>query len=81
MSVVDHSLEWPLGRIRLPGLDADRSYRVEIAEPSVRSIAKDGTPAWVAEGVVLSGRALAQIGIATPNLAADRLVLIRATAI
>ncbi|MGK9148327.1 alpha-galactosidase [Plantibacter flavus] len=56
--------------LRIPGLDVDRSYVVRPlslgAEP--RTI-QDAPPAWIAAGsIVLTGRALAEIGVAVPLL-------------
>ncbi|MET0830153.1 MAG: alpha-galactosidase [Microbacterium sp.] len=81
MSVVDHSDTWPFGRITLPGLAPERRYHVSVQEPSRRSIDTSATPGWIADGVELTGAALAQIGIAAPLTSVDRLVLLRATAV
>ena len=81
MAVVDHALDAPFGRIVLPGLDPARRYRVRVQEPSGRSIHRGALPGWVEDGVELSGAVLGRIGLEAPTLSADRLVLIRATAV
>ncbi|GAB7191605.1 alpha-galactosidase [Kineococcus sp. NUM-3379] len=67
----------PPPRLRLPGLDPQRRYRVA-AVP----LADGGpdAPAWSA-GVTLGGRALGRAGLAVPNLRPERLVLLRAQAV
>ncbi len=80
MSVVEHSLDWPLGRIRLPGLDPERTYRVHVEAPSGRSIDPATVPDWVRNPVHLSGAVLGDIGLTAPTVAVDRMILIRATA-
>lgn len=81
MSVVDHSAEWPLGRITLPGLDPLRRYRVRVQEPSTLDPERHPVPAWAQTGVTVSGATLETVGLASPILDVDRLVLIRARAV
>ncbi|MCT9002393.1 alpha-galactosidase [Microbacterium memoriense] len=81
LSVVDHSVEAPLGRIQLPGLDGARRYRVELVDLAVSSIRPDGMPDWARTGVTLSGEALTKLGLATPMMNVDRSTLIRAVGI
>ena len=88
LSALDHTLTWPPGRVALPGLDPARVYRVNTTMPGKR----DGTgslglghdlppmPPWTREGVRMSGRLLAEVGLQSPPLSPDELVLIRATA-
>jgi alpha-galactosidase len=76
---------WPPPAVRLPGLDAERRYRVTLDGPAR---ALDGIAArwgaalpWVeAGGAELPGRLLAEVGLALPVLFADRAVLLRVTA-
>jgi alpha-galactosidase len=60
--------------LRVPGLDPERLYRVrplDLGAPA-RSI-QDAPPTWLAEGsIVLTGRALAEVGIAMPLLAPEQ---------
>jgi alpha-galactosidase len=62
--------------LRLPGLDPDRTYRVEhVALPRERwGIAVD-QPAWLTNGVELSGRQLAVHGLRPPVLHPESAVL------
>lgn len=81
MSTVDHSAQWPLGRITLPGLDPERRYRVTVQEPSAPDRTRHPVPAWMATGVTVSGASLETIGVATPLTDVDRLILLRARAV
>ncbi len=51
-------------RVRLPGLDARRSYRVSVPEPGATwSGSRAGTVPWAREGVVLPGAVLGELGL------------------
>jgi alpha-galactosidase len=88
LAALEHTLTWPPGRIQLPGLDPDRTYRVSAQAPgdvpargSSRERAPAGAPdvpGWGPGGVTLTGRVLAEIGIQAPLLGVDSLVLLRA---
>ena len=60
-------------RLRLPGLDPDRRYRVaHVALPGERlgiadATHHDGLPAWMRDPVVLTGRQLAAVGLQPPR--------------
>jgi alpha-galactosidase len=70
----------PRGRFVVPGLDPDRRYR---AAPVVVGTPDQGRaePPWYAagDGVVLSGRALATVGLHVPGSFPERVVLFRVT--
>ncbi|SDD75132.1 alpha-galactosidase [Glycomyces harbinensis] len=67
---------WPPPRLRFPGLDPERRYRVE--ELAVTEAVPAGQrPPWMAADLVLPGRALAETGIEAPSLDVDRSVLLR----
>jgi alpha-galactosidase len=88
LAALDHTLTWPPGRVPLPGLDPDRTYRVTAQAPAdapARGIHREGDPAstvgipgWGPAGVTLTGRVLAEVGIQAPLLDVDTLVLLRA---
>lgn len=62
--------------LRLPGLDPDRRYRVEhVALPGERWGLAASQPAWLADGVELTGRQLAAHGIRPPVLHPESAVL------
>ena len=70
----------PRGMLRVPGLDADRTYRL-------RPVLVGGGPAgallppWAGadgRGVVLAGRALAEVGVHTPLLDPDQVLILEA---
>jgi alpha-galactosidase len=80
VAMVEHPLTDPPGRIALPGLDPDRTYRVELVAPSDGAVSPADAPAWV-KGIELGGRVLEEIGLVCPRLAVDTLVLLRVTAV
>ncbi len=57
----------PAGRVRLPGLDPDRAYRVRLVTPGglVQEPAQSPLP-WAHHDTVLTGRQLAASGSARP---------------
>jgi alpha-galactosidase len=68
------------GRLRLPGLDPDRRYRVAVQPPGDRpSLRQRRAPAWLARGVELPGRVLAGAGLRAPALNPEQLLLLRVT--
>ena len=69
--------------IRMPGLDADRSYRVRRLElgPAPRTV-QDAAPPWFEAGTIeLTGRVLAEVGLAVPLLAPENAVLFELSAV
>ena len=79
VSMLDHSLIWPPGRVTLPGLDADREYTVELVGPT--ELANPAAlPAWASTRPSLSGAALGTVGLQCPYLSVDELVVIHALA-
>ena len=66
------------GRTRLPGLDPDATYRLTPLRPGHRA---DGPgtelPWWHGDGPLLTGRVLAEVGVQTPALHPERLVLLQ----
>ncbi|MEV4534257.1 alpha-galactosidase [Asanoa sp. NPDC049518] len=79
-SVVERPSTWPPGRIRLPGLDDDRSYAVEAVYPGSAPAAGTVLPPWQRDGVVLPGRVLRLVGVEAPSLDVDRSVLLHLVA-
>ncbi len=70
------------GRVRLPGLDPARRYRVTPQAPGdapARSGARG--PAWLGTGTELPGRVLAEAGVVAPAMYPEQLLLLRATAV
>ncbi|MBX9245336.1 alpha-galactosidase [Actinotalea ferrariae] len=78
---VERSDAWPPGRVRLPGLDPDRTYRVAPAGPGADLAGLSSLPAWWADGVVLPGRVLGEVGVQAPPLLPDTLALLHAVAV
>jgi alpha-galactosidase len=71
----------PPGRVRLPGLAPDATYRVAPLPPGdrVEGPGANVVPPWWAAGVELTGRLLGQVGVQAPALYPERLVLVRAS--
>ncbi|WP_049577443.1 alpha-galactosidase [Streptomyces sp. SBT349] len=79
-AVLDRPAAWPPERLRLPGLDPGRHYRV--AEVVVTDAVPAGQrPPWLDDGVTLPGRVLEGYGLEAPSLDVDRSVLLRATSV
>ena len=71
----DISLTPPM--LRLPGLDPDRSYRVEIVDLPRQSRSMNRRPPdWVAAGITLTGRQLAVHGLQLPSMNPESAVLL-----
>ncbi len=69
----------PPGRVRLPGLVPDATYRVAPLPPGDRVEGPGQSPLpWWESGVALRGRALATVGVQAPVLYPERLVLVEA---
>lgn len=86
LSALDHTLTWPHGRVPLPGLDPEGQYQVSLIDPAPSLEPSSvpwtgGAPAWTTRGVALSGRALEDVGVQSPHLDVDHLVLIHAVRI
>jgi alpha-galactosidase len=75
------ALELP-GPVRLPGLDADRAYRVApLTLAGGPAIGSAQPPPWLAAGeITLTGRALAAAGLQLPALAPEQALLLHLTA-
>ena len=66
--------------LRLPGLDPDGRYRIEhVALPDERWGMSATQPAWLTEGIELTGRQLAAHGIRPPVMHPESAVLISLT--
>ncbi|KNY04717.1 alpha-galactosidase [Microbacterium sp. GCS4] len=75
------SVAYPAGRVRLPGLDADRRYRLRVSAPAGGvSDAGQSPLLWAqGDGIVLTGRQLAVTGIRPPVQHPGRLTLLELT--
>ena len=64
---------------RLPGLDPDRRYRVAAAYPAGEpGSVQLRPPPWLAGGIELPGRVLAEVGLALPVLLPEQALLLTA---
>jgi len=67
--------------VRLPGLDADRRYRVSVVDTGTRHWGPSRTmPSWVTDGVVLTGRQLAVHGLQPPAMHPETALLVHLVA-
>ncbi|MCU1582380.1 MAG: alpha-galactosidase [Microbacteriaceae bacterium] len=73
-SLTERPRTWPVGRLALPGLDDDVSYRVRAVFPDGH-VPAGAQPPWLLDGVTLSGRILRLVGLEMPSLDPDRSVL------
>jgi alpha-galactosidase len=70
----------PPGRVRIPGLDPARRYRVAPLPPGDRpSGVALALPPWLAGGVTMSGRLLAEVGVPMPPMHPEQLLLLHLT--
>ncbi|WP_420119891.1 alpha-galactosidase [Nakamurella sp.] len=81
ITAVDRSVTFPLGRVCLPGLAADRHYEVRPLPPADAFPGARQFPGWWTTGVTLSGRALAEVGLQVPAMFPDCTHIIRARAV
>ena len=73
---------WPPGLVRIPGLDPDTRYRVSSVGPRAPFSTNNTAPSWQDDrGVVLSGRALAAVGIQAPPLQPEHAALVHLVAV
>jgi alpha-galactosidase len=73
-SLTERPRTWPVGRLALPALDDDVSYRVRAVFPDGH-VPAGAQPPWLLDGVTLSGRILRLVGLEMPSLDPDRSVL------
>lgn len=77
---VDRSTTWPPGRVRLPGLEPERHYRLTPLPPADRYPEAVQLPGWWDGGVTLTGRVLGRVGVQIPAMFPESAHLIRASA-
>ncbi|MFJ6678178.1 alpha-galactosidase [Microbacterium sp. NPDC091382] len=72
----------PAGRVRLPGLDADRVYRVQLVTPGgIVDTPAQSPLEWAHHDTVLTGRQLAVVGLRPPVQNPQQSVVVEVTAI
>ncbi|GEB45899.1 MULTISPECIES: alpha-galactosidase [Microbacterium] len=73
----ERHVTWPVGRVRLPGLDPDREYRVRVGGPGpLPAYDPRIHPSWYRSGISLSGAVLQEIGVHVAALDPDTSVLL-----
>ncbi|WP_365365026.1 GH36 C-terminal domain-containing protein [uncultured Microbacterium sp.] len=73
----ERHVTWPVGRVRLPGLDPDREYRVRVGGPGpLPAYDPRIHPSWYRSGINLSGAVLQEIGVHVAALDPDTSVLL-----
>ena len=84
VSALDTQIDWPTGRVCLPGLDPARTYQVTAQPPGDGPVHREGVRApvaWSGDGIRVPGRLLAEVGLHAPLLDVDELVLVRVVAV
>lgn len=76
LSLTERPRTWPLGRLGVPGLDDERTYRIQLVAPEGTSPLPGTQPRWLADGAVMTGRVLRAVGVEMPALDPDRSVLL-----
>lgn len=72
----------PAGRVRLPGLDADRVYRVQLVTPGgIVETPAQSPLAWAHHDTVMTGRQLGTAGLRPPVQNPQQAVVVEVTAI
>jgi alpha-galactosidase len=80
--VRERPVTWPAGRVQLPGLDADRRYRVTAGGPAPREAFDPRIhPSWWERGITLTGATLATVGVHVPALDPDHAAVLRVEAL
>jgi alpha-galactosidase len=80
LTTVARSITWPPGRVRLPGLDPARVYRLAPLAPADRYPEAGRVPGWWDEGVSLTGHVISTVGVQIPAMYPEYVHLVRATA-
>jgi len=76
------SAAYPAGRVRMPGLDAARRYRVAVLSPSgEHADAGQSVLEWTTFPTVMSGRELATIGVRPPVQLPQHSTVVELTAV
>ncbi|MFC6507012.1 alpha-galactosidase [Promicromonospora citrea] len=74
----ERHVTWPAGRVPIPGLRRDLTYRVSAAGPGADAPYDERVhPTWWATGIELSGAVLADVGVHVPALDPDHSALLR----
>ena len=70
------------GRIRIPGLDASTTYRIEPVQLSAPGLVRTaaGPPAWWTEPTRVTGRTLATVGLQAPMIYPEQALVFRLVA-
>ena len=77
LRVLERTGRSPTGTVAIPGLDADLHYLVRRVGPASDVDVPGGWfPAWWTDGQILSGRVLAQVGLAVPHLEVDSALVV-----
>jgi len=82
LAQVATSVGSPPGPVRLPGLAPDTRYRLAPLPPAHRIEGPGLTPLpWWSEGVTMSGRVVAEVGLQAPMQYPERMVMVEAVRI
>ncbi|WP_196876416.1 alpha-galactosidase [Nocardioides luteus] len=77
----ERHVTWPSGRVQLPGLRRDLTYRVQAAGPGSDAPPDERVhPSWWGHGIELSGAVLGDVGVHVPALDPDHSALLHVEA-
>lgn len=77
----ERHVTWPSGRVQLPGLRRDLTYRVQAAGPGSDAPPDERIhPSWWSHGIELSGAVLGDVGVHVPALDPDHSALLHVEA-
>jgi alpha-galactosidase len=81
ITTVGRPVTFPPGRVCLPGLHPDTRYTLEPVPPADYYPGTNQYPGWWKDGVTLSGRTLAQVGVQIPAMFPEYTHIVRARAV
>lgn len=67
---------WPPGLVRIPGLDPDTRFVVELVGPLTTGSTANEVPQWQLSPTVLTGRMLATVGLQVPAMRPEQATLV-----
>ena len=73
--IMERNVTWPIGRMQIPGLAADKNYRVSVVKPTSTPDPVRQMAPWMTQEVTATGQMLGSVGLTVPGLFPDNLVV------